>query len=559
MTATTVDFDADLLAQCEQIWALTLHHEKQEQLARTIDPLVRLWDGEMRLQHLVTSEYGVTAEINDTDSGVIEVKHPYDHPVGQWLYDEYGRLQRGEKRNVNITIDYAESRIAGLLESVELEADENGEQTVTASFLTDFERLKWYTVWANPFLPEWIQFPRAFLLAGPATWVAALTLQLQIMREQGSGWTLPSDPMDPAQRGGLNQGTWSLAVKPISFTDAMASGVLWCVVGSRFKNYVDLMKASWEDAEISPRVHCYLDGDPEPWPGANLRHGTRWVEFVDQSGRYTGTSHGGTIWDGLLRTITEFFGGFFEYSDELTGDSTIPPEYYQPGQKRTNKILPFCVWRDTDESGLTGYKSKTTPSKAVQIVTGGHSMPFVNEMISAAIQMAGDLIAMMIGVPPIGGAADAILQPLYTDTILAWMVARLPQRAQQAGWTRYFEFFQEGSGKAYTISALVVLRAGIWATRSFAASTFSVGDAAPFLIGEKGHIWLGDRGGYTIRGDRTGRIYMDRIRKLGLSWDPDTPPDWKPTFGDEKAMLDPVAKAWDQIHAIADALQQLGV
>lgn len=375
---SVIDFELSLDEQLEQGLAAIAAIEEAERLVREAPPVVRLWDGEMRLQHLVESEYSCNAELVDGDTGPIELRHPFDHPVGQWLFDEYGRLQRGEKRNVNLTIDYAESRIAGLMEYVELELDEEtGDQVVVARFSSDYERLKWYTVWANPWLPEWIQFPRIFILPGPIPWVLSVMLDLQLQRERNSTWAMPSDPMDPAQRTNLDQSTWSMVVKPISFMESMASGALWGIGASRFKNFHDIAKSMMQDGEITPVVRVWLEGDPEPWPGANLRHGTRVVSFEDKSGRFTGTATGGTIWDGLFRTIAEFAEDFIDSTESLVTDTTIPPDYFEPGNKRTHKSVPVAIYRDTEESGLESYRFRKTPSKGIQVVTGGHSMPGV--------------------------------------------------------------------------------------------------------------------------------------------------------------------------------------
>jgi len=555
-----VDLEASLLDQCEQIWAHTRGERERELNMRKIPPLVQLWDGEMLLQHVVGAEYSMNVDVPENDSGPIELRHPFDHPVGQWLWDEQGRIDRGEKRNVNITVRYCGSTVGGLLDSVDLEADEAGDQVIVAKFLSDYERLKWYSVWSNPFLPDWIQWPQIFMLPGPILWVLSLTLDLQLMRERASSWALPSDPMDPAQRGGLNQSTWSMVVKPISFVDAMASGCLWGIAISRFKNFHEMAKAMMADGEIAVVIKPWLNGDPPPWPGApTLRHGTRVVEFVDRSGTFTGTSHGGTIWDGLTRTVTEFVGDMIDPVVSTSTDASIPPEYYEVGSKRSQKALPIAVWRDGEQTGLTNYRYRKSPAKGIQVITGGHSAPMVNETIKAGIVLAGDLAAMMIGVPPLGGVADAILAPLYTDALFAWIRATSEARANNGGWTRYFEYFQEGGGKAYTLSSLMVLRAGIWATRSFEASEFSAGDGMPFLIGEAGHVWLSDRAGYTIRGDKTGRIYMDRVSRVQLSWDRQTAPEWTITIGDNSEFQDPVAKAYERIESIVSALQQLGV
>lgn len=558
----TVNFADPLLEQCEQIWAATRAAEQREQQIRRIPPVVRLWDGEMRLQHLVQAEYSASFDTIDGDTGPYEIRHPFDHPVGEWLYDEYGRMQRGEKRNINITVDYCGARLGGLLEYVELETDDAGDQVVTARFSSDYERLKWYSVWSNPWLPEWVQWPQVFVLPGPTPWVLSTTLDLQLQRERNSTWAVPDDPMDPAQRTNLDQSTWSMVVKPVSFMDSMSSGALWGLAISRFKNFHDLAKALMQDGEITPVLRRYLDGDPEPWPGANLRHGTLVVSFEEKSGRYsTGTATGGSVWDGLIHTITSFAGDFIDSTVSLLDDVTIPVEYYQPGYKGTQKELPYVVWRDGEETGIESYRFRKTPSKGIQVVTGGHSMPGVNEAIRAAIRMAGDLTAMIPGVPPMGGAAEAILAPLFVDALFAWMVARSGARADNAGWTRYFEHLQEGSGKAYTLSALMVLRKGFWLTRSYESQEFNASDGAPFLIGDQGqgHVWLGDRAGYTIRGDKTGRIYLDRVSKVSLAWDRESPVQWKVTIGDDRPLQDPVQRAWERLEEIIGAIQQLGV
>lgn len=558
---TDINFGLSLEEQCEAIWTATREQARKQERMRTADPVVELYDAEMRLQFVVKNEYSQTLELPSNDTGTIDLPVPFDSPAGQWLWEEQARIDRGEGRNVNVIIEYSGSRIGGLYDSLELDLDpSSGDQIITAHFLTDYERLKWYSCWSNPWFPEWIQWPQVFILPGPITWMLSVMLDLQIQREAGSTWAVPSDPMDPAQRDDLDQSTYSMVVKPISFIEAMASGVLWGLGITRFKNFHELAGPVQDDGEVCTQIDIYKEGDPEPWPGANLRHGTRIVSFVDRSGTYSGTSHGGTIFDGLIRTVQEFVGDMIDSTESLITDGTIPPEYYDPTlPPRTQKELPFVVWRDGEISGLDRYKYKRTGSKGIQIVTGGHSMPGVNELISAAIQMAGDLIAAAIVIPPIGGSVDAILSPIYTDALLAFMVARSAFRASTQGWTRYFEYFASSSGKAYTLSSLLVLRAGFWKTRAYDAVQFGARDAAPFVIGEAGHVWLNDRCGFTIRGDKSGRIYMDRVSKVGLRWDRNTAPTWTLTIGSDAALQDPLARAWERLEEFTDALQQLGL
>lgn len=558
--AATVDFSAPLLQQCEAIYAATQAHAAAEKLLREIPPLVRLWDGEWKLQHVVQVEYSGIFDLIDGDSGPGTLPVPFDSPAGRWLHDMNGRLQRGEKRNVHITVDYTGIRWGGRLESATLQKQDDGDQTLTAAFLSDYETLKWYNVRSNPFLPAAVQIPRVFILPGPVPWVASTTFFLQLLREQTSAWAVPDDPVNFTGWFSLDMSNWSVVVKPLSFMDSMASGALWGVAASRWKNYHDVMQTMLEDGEITPVLRRYLVGDPAPWPGANLRHGCLVVSFEDKSGTYTGTSHGGTIFDGLARTVTGFASDFIDSTTSLIQDGAFPPEYFLPGVKSTNKSLPYAVWLDGEDTGIQNYQQKTTMGKGIQVLTGGHSMPGVDEIISSSIQALGDILGNLAQIGSIGGSIDTLLKPFYEGTILAWQEVKSIARAQNSGWSRYFEYFQDGADKAYTINSLMVLRAGFHATRTFSASELNVRDAAPFMVGERGlgHIGLGDRGGYTIANDPSGRIYIERISKLSLSWTRSTAAEWVITFGDDRALQDPVARAWARIERIQGALKDLG-
>lgn len=557
MTVSTAE--QTLLDECNAIWAATRAQQRREEQLRQSMPLTQLWDGEMRLQHVVGAEYGVSAELVENETGTIELNHPYDHPVGQWLIDEYGRLQSGQKRNVTITVGHAGSRYSGMLEHAELSIDDDGVQIVTARFASDMERLKWYTAWSSPFMPAAFQFPKVFILPGPVTWILSTTLQFQLMRENASNWLLPDDPSDPAQQGGLDRSAWPMVVKPISFAEAANSGVPWGVITSRFKNFHELAKPMMQDSDVTCVIRVYLEGDPPPYPGANLRHGTRVVSFEDRSGAFTGTSSGGNAFEGITHHIRRFAADFIDTTDDLLNDVSIPAEYYEVGSKRTQKSMPFAVWRDGEISGLESYRMRVCPAKGVQVLTGGQSAPGVDAAISATIQLAGDLIAAFVGVPPVGGALDAMLAPLYTNVILAWMQIKSAARAENSGWQRYFEYFSQGGGKAYTISSLMILRQGFWATRSHTSHEFNARDGAPYLISEQGHVWLGDRAGYTIRGDKTKRIYMDRVTKIRLTWDRDSWPETTITIGDDRALMDPLQRMNERVEALIEGLQQSGV
>lgn len=554
-----VDNNTSLERQCDQIWFNTQMHRQGDDNERRTQPLVRVWDGEWNLQHILSVDYSSTFSWVSNDSGPGRSEIPFDSPVAQWIHDMQGRIDRGEKRNVHVTVDYCGARWGGRLDKTSVEQRDDGDLVMVVDWLHDYENLKWYQCWSNPFLPAFVQFPRVWLLPGPVTWILKLTLFLQLFREHNPLVTLPDDPLDfTSWFTNLNQSTWQVVVKPQSFVDAMASGVVWGLVSSRFKTWHDMAHVMLEDAELTVECRRYLPGDDPPWPGAVLRYGTLVVDIIDKSGVHVGTSNGGTIFDGLFRTVAEFADDFIDSTDELVFDADTPTDYFLPGWKYTDKEKPYVVFREGESSPIQTSAYINSPAKGVQVNVGGKSMPGINEGISASIQAAGDIIGNLVQIGSLGGTIDTIVKPFYEDTILAWWSMKSPLRAQHSGWSRYFEYFQDPSGKAYTIASLMVLRAGFWATKTTTSWKVAVADGMPFMIGDKGHghFFLDDRIGLVIKGDTI--IRMDRCRKLELTWDPDNPPEWQITIGDERVLQDPAQRAFAKIEAIVSALQELG-
>lgn len=174
--------------------------------------------------------------------------------------------------------------------------------------------------------------------------------------------------------------------------------------------------------------------------------------------------------------------------------------------------------------------------------------------------MAGNLVAMVVGLPPVGSVADALLAPLYTDVFLSFMYWKDPARATDLGFSHYKEMFAAGSDKAYTISALISLRTSMWATRETFTHKFTVQDGKPWIIGQGGYgqFYLGDRIGSTVRGAPKGKIYVDRVSEITLAWSRKDSPNWSITIGQRKP-FDPVMKALERIQSIMGAIHDLGV
>jgi len=548
------------VADLDLVWSATRAHRKTDTETRLKHPEIKLWNAEWELQHLGGNERSAQFSFISNDTGPGRLELPADCPAAEWIHDYEGRLARGEGRNVFITVDYCGARWSGIMDKYAVEQRDDGDRVLVVDFMHDHEYTKWISLWSNPFLPAAFQFPRAFVLAGPVTWVLKTALLANIAREHNPLITWPDDPLDfDSYVTAFDQSNWHVVVKPTTFYEAAQSGVVWGVLISRWATFHDAANIMLEDAELSVRCDRYLTGDPEPWPGANLRNGTLVIDIVDKSGIYVGTSAGGSVLDGLARTVVEFADDFIDSSIDVIADAETPGDYFLPGNKYTDPVKPYVVFQEGDSSPIQSSGFINSPSKGVQVNIGGHSMPGVNEVISASIQATFDIVGSLVQIGSLGGTVDTLLAPLYEDTILAWWSVKSPQRAQNSGWDRLFEYFQDGSDRAYTIAALMVLRAGFWATKTQISWKVQTADGRPFIVGDRGqgHFFLDDRVG--LRLAASPEIYMDRCRKIDLAWDADNPPEWQLTIGDDRIFQDPAQRALGRIEVLIAGLRDLGV
>lgn len=547
-TVETIDFDAVFGEIAERL--------QRDDDRRQRPPTMRIFDGDMVEIAEVYREISAKWTLPENETGVGTLELPAKYYLSKWLTNHDDR-----KKNVIIVVDKDGARWSGTLDDLEQDWDsETGQRIIRATFLHDYEHLKHIIVYCNPFLPPEFQFPRTFICGPlPARYGLTLSLFLQLLRLEASLWTMPDNPLDVGQWFDLDTSTWSQVVAPV---DLATDNSPLAIVHSRFKYFHDTSKSIAADAQLTWEPRRWLTGDDPPWPGAVVKHGAIVWRLVDHSGWTTQTSFGGNLFEGLVRAFTTIASDGVTQGIDVIDDPAFPDEYSDPGWWGTVAAAPQIILRDGDRSAITSNKFSWKPPTDVGFVAGGHSAFGVNEAISAAINMAGDLIAAALFIPPVGGAADAILKPLYTDVVLAWQKIKLVDRAQAVGWTHYFETLCDGADRAYNLSALIAIRAGIWRTEEKTTHSVNVVDGVEGLrIGQngKGNAFIGTRIGTTVKDwGKPGRVYVDRITELTLSWDRKTAPGWNIIVG-HREPEDPVAKALAMIQDVTSIARDLGV
>lgn len=529
-------------------------------------PLVRLWDGDWNLRGVCGAEIEADFRwvLNQAGTGTLVL--PYDYYLAEWAVDVYGR----PTQNVHVTVDKDGARWDGRLEKAVLKTDEHGVTTVQLLFMHSYQELKHIYCWSNPFLPAAVQLPREFMLAGPSIWVLKTALMLNLLRLQASAWQLPPDPMDINQWYNLDMSNWPIVVVPENYNTDTS---MWTIFGSRFRNFHEVASGTLDSAELALTTRRWLIGDPPPWPGAKLRNGTLVVDIIDKSGFWSGTSTGGDIWDGLQHTIQVLENDWLGYSPNVLPDPDAPAQYTNPGWMGTLPSNPWVVYRQNKDCGIQTSQFVISPSSSVQILTGGHSMPGVNEAITSAIQFVGMVLGGLAGEVPFAGpvlqgiangvteVVDTIAMSLLTDTLLAWVQYLSPDRVAKSGWSHYYEHFETSADRAYTLGSLLTLGEGLWKTRLNFTHKFTVADGQPYLIGDQGqgHFFLGDRIGSTVQGMPEGSIYVDQVTELELAWSRTVSPGWQITVGTDHDHDMPFAKSMRVIADLVDDIQELAV
>lgn len=589
------------LADHQRVWDYAAERRAKREKARLEPPLVRLWDGDYVLRGICAGWRELEFEFIENDVGTASLVLPLDHYMSKWVMDHKGRF----KRNVHITIDKQGARWAGRMDQYKVVRTKEGDVYVEIFFKHDLEEAKHILCWSNPFLRPEFQFPKLWIIFGPAKWCLLVTLFCNLLRLETSLWTLPDNPLDIKEWMGPSfwPGNWRNIVKPFPF---FGDNSTLTVVFSRFKPFYDVAKRVLDDSQLSLTCRRYLkDEDPHPFGDLMgelnnsviedlftlipLRNGCLVWDIVDRSGWGSETAFGGSLLTGLIRAVANVASdGTTEGIDVFTGDATFPGEYYIPGFLGTNPKAPWVVFEEGPFTGIESSEFIYYEATDTSVVLGGKSAPGVNEAISTGINMAGDFLTSLINstlapggafgaaidLPPLGGVMDAVAKILYEDVIAAFMefpslraaslplpIAGLEFGQTSLGDFHYYEGWADGADRAFTISALAAARSKFWETRARTAHTIKVSDAAPYYVGDNGQgdFWLGDRVATSVMGYPTpDTLFVERVNKISYKWDKDGPSGWTLDIG-RREPQDPVLKGFEMIREINSSISQLGV
>ena len=516
-------------------------------------PFVRIWDAQWNLLGIARDYLALEAMMKLNDVGEAKLVL---HPESSLAQAMMATADAPVARSVFITIDKNGIRFSGRMRGYQISTNRK-KQTVMFNFLDDMADLKSIIVWPNPFLPAGIQAPKYWTWFGPLRYGLKLTLFCNFLRISGNLWNIPDNPLDPLTWvEGIVPSQWPNLVQPGSL---LGDGSEWGVISSRMDDFFAIAKDLCDEHGLMITYRRYLESDPNPLPFP-MRNGQCMWDIVEKGNMLGETALGGNIATGLIRSVQRYTDDLLDTTIETVLNPVTPPEYSQKGRTLfTLKKAPYVILRHN--YGLADLTYTREAAGPIQVVTGGHSAPGVNELIGLPIKLVGNILGAIIpGLDTLGDIADSLLKDIYEDVFLAFAKIKSPIRAVQEGWNPVEEAFITAPGKSYTLSMALTLARGFYQTREKASHTVNIGDGAPYVVGAngEGHFGLGDRIGAEIP-FRGGRVVVEQVQQLSLKHDAKTPPTWLVKLGDPHVDEMPLDRLFRDTGKLYKAVRNLGV
>lgn len=541
-------------------------------------PLIRLWDNRMRYIGTIANEQSVSVEtmLHDTGSGEIVINGT------DWLVP-FLRTDVRVEEDLHITIDPYPNRrnwrwrYGAKVTNVRVKRGQDGLHTVTLECAENREHWKHLLFGATPFMPPEVQPLKAWLMPANTRTGIYITGFINFARMFFPPLALVDNALNPgswvggANLSNLNPLNWPIQMQ---FVNPLFDQSRTSVLLSRWSDAHSVTLPILKDSGCNIRAYTWLTEDEDsPHPelaaiiGQEAARPTRNCVVLacnDDSGvtGITGTAIDGAInfiaatGDDLITTILY----------EVIGDSNIvDPITNTPAPPLIRKLLgaapalPSVVFRDGVQAPIIASEHAMYRAKAKHIMTGGRSPGWVNQLQTFAIKFGLSQLQTVItagvlettGTAPIGSGLEEIYQGQLDDILLSYIRFTDPIRELRAGEYAYLEHFEQGSGSAWTVSAVQTLRQGHWKTRPYQAFKVQVYNGYPHWLYYD--YDLGTRCLFEI----DGLLYSDQVTAVRLKYDRNTPKTFELSIGQDGELEDPVARVSRTAAAIWTAVGML--
>ena len=434
---------------------------------------------------------------------------------------------------------------------------ERGAWTGTANCLAIWDILSYLQIWPTWWLPIQAQPFSHAVFVGPLVTVIENMISECALRIQSGIWEFVNNALSlnldlRAWFGRLLQSNGNIfemlktpmyVVRSNPFLDTSPLVAKTVLMESCATVIRDLTKAYGVDV----RVDLWLPGDEQPDRWAHLDQPTYVVTVKDRS-QIEGPTK--TILDSVLRTVVDLGGSIGGIFKPIIQEVESMPGVYTSPLLGVNFVKPYAIMiapDDGEDGPITACKVVDHTPKAWQLVIGGKSPKWLNDLINATLSWLVDSIMILIGFT---GVPSNLLDGFLNDSFLAFQLLEHYDRRDEMGpYHPGIEQFRATGSSPYNIEALFQFLGFLWDTRGYTSAQATFRNGEVYTLGKE--IFRG--GLVSIVYWHRQRMFTDYIENIFWRISP-TERDVLIQVGDGKAEEAPIAKHQRFITGIFEAI-----
>ena len=466
-------------------------------------------------------------------------------------------MRKCRREVVGITIEIGAIRWAYTVEETSLKL-QDGLRTLEVKALGLFDYLSYMMVWPNFLLPIIAQVPNRAVFVGPICTVINVMIAEQAFRLQSGIWELVNNlgslNLDwRAWFGTLLQSRGNLLdmlhtpiyvvhVNPLFDTSPFVA------ITSRMESVATVIEKLITGYGISVEVELWLPGDPQPDEWSRLSVPTYVVKVTDRS-NVTGPT--GTILDSIVKQLVVLEGSVFgnALSPLLNPDGRYAPDgVFIAPTIGVDFVQPWALLIDHPRGPMESFEIVDHHPQGWQIIIGGRSPKWVNDLINATTSWILDMLMIVVGLT---GVPSNLFDGIFNDILLSFqLVQNFNRRNDMGPYGRPERFIATGAAP-YNIDALFSFISAMWDTRGYRSAIASFRNGFPYSVGRD--IFPGS----IMSIAENGELYSDYIENIVITDSRDERSKVVVQIGDGKAEEAPIARFQRLITGIQEAINVL--
>ena len=466
-------------------------------------------------------------------------------------------MRNCRKELVGLTVEVGSVRWAYTVDTATYKLD-NGQKTLQIKALGLFDYLNYLMVWPNFLLPIQTQIPSRAVFVGPLCTVIEVLIAEQAFRMQSGLWELVNN------LGSLNLDwrSWfgNLLEARGNVYDVLHTPIYVChtnplldtspfvAITSRMESVATVIDKLVKSYGVTVDIELWMPGDPQPDKHSKLRLPTYVVRVTDRS-NVTGPTN--TVLDSIIKQLVNIeesvLGGVL--APFLNPQGVYAPDgVYIAPRLGVNYVKPWTLLVDHPRGPMESFEITDHHPQGWQIIVGGKSPKWINDLINATTSWLLDCIMIVVGLT---GIPSNLFDGLFNDVLLSFQISENFNRRNEMGPYGRPEKFLSTGAAPYNIDALFSFISAMWDSRGYRSAICSFRNGFPYSVGKD--IFPG--GMMSIA--ENGNLYSDYIENVAITDNRKERCKVIVQIGDGKAEEAPIARFQRLITGMQEAFNVL--